>query len=173
MMENIGNIALLVILFSVQLFGLFSLLIPGLPGLTVIWVSVLVFGFVRGFEWPGLLYFIFITVLMLAGNIADNLLMGAGARRTGASWISIGVALGAGILGSILAPPLGGLILAVGGIFLVEFIRHKDWRKAFTSTRSMAAGCGWAVVARFFIGLLMILLWVIWVLVQNGGITLG
>ncbi len=172
-MENIGNAALMFILLSVELFGLFSLIIPGLPGLTVIWVCVLVFGFVRGFEWPGILYFILITVLMLIGNLADNFLMGAGARKTGASWLSIGVALAAGIIGSILAPPLGGLLLAVAGIFLVEFARHQDWRKAFSSTRSLAAGCGWAVAARFVIGMIMILLWIVWVLVQNGGFTLN
>jgi len=171
MMENIGNMALLAILFSVELVGLFALFIPGLPGLTVIWVSVLIFGIIQGFEWPGLLIFIVITVLMLIGNLADNFLMSAGARKTGASWLSIGVALAAGILGSILAPPLGGLFLAVAGIFLVEFIRHKNWRMAFASTRSLAAGCGWAVAARFVIGLIMIILWVVWVLVRDGGVA--
>jgi uncharacterized protein YqgC (DUF456 family) len=100
---------------------------------------------------------------MLGGNLLDNFFMGAGARKTGASWLAIGVALAAGIIGSIAWPPFGGLVLALAGLFVVEFIRLKDWRRALESTKSMAAGCGWAVVTRMGVGMIMILLWLVWI----------
>ena len=79
----------------------------------LIWVAALVYGLVIGFDiWSGILFGI-ITLLMLFGNVVDNLFMGAGARKTGASWLSVGVALLGGIIGSLLMPPLGGLVLAM------------------------------------------------------------
>lgn len=73
----------------------------------------------------------------------DNIMMGANARGSGASWLSIGVALLAAIIGSLLLPPFGGLLFGVAAIFLVEYLRIKDWRKALESTKGLALGCGW------------------------------
>ena len=69
------------------------------------------------------------------------------------------------IAGSLLWPPFGGLILAMAAIFLVEFLRIKDWRKALDSTKNVAVGCGWGVVLRFIFGLLIIAAWLLWVFV--------
>jgi len=166
-MKIIGEVALQIVVLAVMLVGLFGLLTLVIPGLTIIWVAALVYGLVIGFDiWSGILFGI-ITLLMLFGNVVDNLFMGAGARKTGASWLSVGVALLGGIIGSLLMPPLGGLVLAMVGIFLVELIRIKDWRKAWESTRNLAMGCGWAGVTRFGIGIVMILLWWIWAFLIN------
>jgi uncharacterized protein YqgC (DUF456 family) len=160
-----GEAALQWIILSVMLFGLFSLLIPILPGLVIIWVAGLVYGLVNGFNLVGGILFAVMTVLMIGGSLVDNVMMGTKARQTGASWIAIGVALVAGVVGSLVWPPLGGLFAAMLGIFLVEFYRLRDWRKALDSTRGLAVGCGWAVVVRFLIGMVMVGLYVIWAFV--------
>jgi len=103
--------------------------------------------------------------LMLFGNIIDNVLMGAGAKSQGASWLAIGVAFVAAVVGSLIFPPFGGFIAALLALFIVEVIRIRDWRKALGSTRSMALGCGWSVAARLAIGGMMIGWWLVWVLV--------
>jgi len=105
------------------------------------------------------------TILMIVGNLIDNVLIGASAKQKGASWWSIGAALIGAIIGSIVFPPLGGLIFAMVALFLVEYFRIRDWRKALDSTGSMAMGCGWAVVARLAIGAMMIGLWLLWAFV--------
>lgn len=161
-MDNLGDAALQWIILSVMLFGLFSLLIPIMPGLVIIWVAGLVYGLVSGFDLAGIIIFAVMTLFMIGGSLADNVLMGTSARKTGASWVSIAVALGAGLLGSLLWPPLGGLFAALVGIFLVEFYRLRDWRKAFDATRGMALGCGWAVAIRLLIGVVMIGLYALW-----------
>jgi uncharacterized protein len=162
--EEIGLATLRLIVFAVMLFGLFSLFIPVLPGLVIIWIPALVYGLITGFNWTSGILFVLMTVLMLVGNIVDNVIMGTRARQTGASWLAIAVALIAGVAGSLIFPPLGGLVFALLGLFLVEMLRLNDLRRAFESTRSMAIGCGWAVVIRFGIGLVMILLWGSWIL---------
>jgi uncharacterized protein YqgC (DUF456 family) len=89
-----------------MLMGLALLIIPIFPGITVIWLAALLYGIVTGFDTLGIVMFVLITLGMIAGISADNVLMGAGARRGGASWLTIGVALVAGIVGTILFPPI-------------------------------------------------------------------
>lgn len=162
-MSTAALTALQAVVLAVMLFGLFSLLIPVLPGLVIIWVPVLIYGVVTGFTWGKAIIFAIITGLMLFGSVVDNLIMGTRARQTGASWLAIAVSLAAGVAGSIFFPPFGGLIAALIGLFVVEIVRLRDLRQAFDSTRNMAIGCGWAAVIRFGIGILMILLWLAWV----------
>jgi uncharacterized protein YqgC (DUF456 family) len=158
-----GQIALNVILLAVMLFGLISLVIPVMPGLTIIWLAVLVYAIVAGLHWGTGIIFAIITILMVAGGFVENLFMSAGAKKTGASWLAIAVAILAGLVGTFVWPPLGGIALALLGIFVVEIIRVRDLRKAWQSTRGMALGCGTAVFVRIGIGIVMILLWGLWV----------
>jgi uncharacterized protein YqgC (DUF456 family) len=162
--DGAGLTTLRLVVLAVMLFGLLGLAIPVLPGLVIIWVPALVYGILTGFNWLSGGLFAGMTVLMIIGNLVDNVIMGARAREQGASWLAIAVALTAGIIGSIVFPPFGGLIAALIGLFLVEILRLKDLRRALESTRSMAVGCGWAAVVRFGIGLVMILLWGAWIL---------
>lgn len=152
------------VILAVMLFGLLGLAIPVLPGLVIIWIPALVYGILTGFNWISGVLFALITILMIAGSLIDNVVMGAKAREQGASWLAIGVAIVLGLVGSLVYPPFGGLIAALLGLFAVELARLKDLKKAFNSTRSMAIGCGWAAILRFGMGALMILLWGAWVL---------
>src|SRR5512132_3086170 len=114
--------ALRIVVLAVMLFGLLGLIIPVLPGLVIIWVPALVYGLVTGFNWVSAILFGIMTLLMILGNLVDNFIMGARARVQGASWLAIGVALAAGVLGSIIFPPFGGLIAALLGLFAVEML---------------------------------------------------
>lgn len=147
-----------------MLFGLVLLLVPIFPGITVIWVAALIYGLVMGFDTLGIILFVFITIGMILGVSADNVLMGAGARRGGASWLTIIVALVAGIVGTILFPPIGGFIAIPIAIFLLELVRNREWRSAWRATRGVALGWGLSFLVRFGIGLVMIAAWLIWAL---------
>jgi uncharacterized protein YqgC (DUF456 family) len=146
----------------VMLVGLFGLVIPIFPGVIVIWLAALGYGVVSGFTPLGIGIFIVMTLLMLASTVVDNVLMGAGARKSGASWVAILVATVAGIAGTLLLPPIGGLLAAPLAVLLVEILRVRDWNKALQAMRGLAIGMGFTVVARFGIGVVMILLWGVW-----------
>ncbi|HHY88075.1 MAG TPA: DUF456 domain-containing protein [Chloroflexi bacterium] len=161
-METFSEMTLQWVVLVVMVFGLFSLLIPVIPGLVVIWAGALVYGLAGNFTLGGGILFAIISVLALVGSFSDEIFMGASARQSGASWLAIAAALAAGLVGTLLWTPIGGLFAALLGIFLVEFYRLRDWRKALDSTRGMALGCGWAVIARFGIGVVMILLYAWW-----------
>jgi hypothetical protein len=157
------NAAIFWITLILMLFGLFSLLVPILPGLWIMWLAGLGYGFVRGFGALGIIVMVLATILTIAGSLVDNLLMGVGARKGGASWSTILVALLAGVLGTIFFPPFGGFITAPAAILLLEFIRLGDWQKAWQALRGLATGWGAAVAVRFMIGLIVLSLWALWV----------
>ena len=152
-----------ILLFFVMLFGLFSLMIPLMPGLVIIWVPVLIYGIIDGFSLGSGIIFAVITVLMIVGNLLDNVLMGTGARQQGAPWSNIILALLGGLVATLFLTPLGGILITFAVLYLLEYLRERDAKKAWESTKSMALGFGWAVLARMGIGFVMILLWGLWV----------
>ena len=155
---------IIVILVQICLLvGLFGLIIPIFPGVIVMWLVALGYGVVTGFHTLGVVIFVAITLLMLFSTIVDNILMGAGARKGGASWLSIWVALVAGVAGTLIFPPFGGLIAAPLSVFLLELVRYREWRRALTATGGMASGWGLSFVARFLIGFIIMALWWLWV----------
>ncbi|HBY07738.1 MAG TPA: hypothetical protein DEH22_08135 [Chloroflexi bacterium] len=145
-----------------MLVGLFGLVIPIFPGNVVMWVAALIYGIAFGFGVKGLIIFILLTILTIIAALADNLLMGAKAREKGASWLSIFMALGAGVLFTLIFPPFGGIIAAPVVLFASEYLRLKDRGKALEVMRALLAGWGWSFVVRFGIGIIMLILWIIW-----------
>ena len=162
-MENWFNLTSFGLTQIFVLVGLFGLIVPIFPGLVVMWLAILGYGVVTGFASPGVVVFIIITILMLAGTLVDNLMMGIGAKQGGASWGTILIALLAGVLGTILVPPLGGIFAGPGAIFLLEYLRLKDTQKAWQALRGLATGWGLSFVIRFIIGVVIMLLWWLWV----------
>ena len=151
-----------IVVLVVMLLGLLSLLFVIFPGLTIIWLAALVYGLLSGFDLTSGLIFLGITLLMVFGNMVDQLLMGARAKKSGASWTGVVVSMLAALVFSILFPPFGGLVAALIALFAIETVRLKNWRQAGESTKEMAIGCASAVVARFGIGMVMIGLWLVW-----------
>jgi uncharacterized protein YqgC (DUF456 family) len=167
-MEAIATSAWFIpVLAAVMLLGLFSLLTYVVPGLTIIWVAVLVYGIVYGFNTWGIVLFAIITLLMLGGNLVDNYMMGKEAHKTGAKWWSIVLALIAGVIASFFITPFGGLAVAAVVILIIEWIRRKDFKEGLKSTGGILKGCGVSVVIRFFIGMVMIGLWAVWAFLVN------
>jgi uncharacterized protein YqgC (DUF456 family) len=155
--------AMLIIVQTFILVGLFGLIVPLFPGILVIWLAALAYGILSGFSNIGILIFIVITLLMIAGEVMDNVMMGIGARKGGASWVSIALALIAGVAGTFLLPPVGGLIAAPLSMLAVEAYRRRDWNQGWQSLKGMATGWGLSFILRFGVGLVMMLLWWLWV----------
>jgi uncharacterized protein len=147
-----------------MLVGMVGLIVPIYPGLVVMWLATLGYGIVTGFATRGILLFGLITVLMIAGSLVDNLLMGSAARKGGASWKSILAGFLAGIIGTLALPPIGGILAAPCVILILEFLRSRDWKKAWLATRGLAIGWGISYFIRLGIGVFILGLWLIWAL---------
>ena len=166
-MELIPSIILWITLF-IMLVGLTSLIIPILPSLIIMWLAALGYGLAHGFGKLGVIVMVLITILMIGGSVIDNVLMGAGARKGGASWKAILIALLAGLLGTLAFPPFGGFVAAPMAILLFEYARLRDWQKAWHALIGLATGLGASIVVRFLIGLVIFALWIFWVWKSQG-----
>jgi uncharacterized protein YqgC (DUF456 family) len=145
-----------------MLIGLAGMVVPIFPGVTVIWALALLYGIIFGFGAGGGWIFAVITVLTVIGWVVDNIIMGGKARQGGAKWTSIAIAFVAGFVGSIFLTPIGGIAATLFALYIAEYAYRQDRAEAWGVTKSMALGWGWAFVARFSIGLVMIGLWAIW-----------
>jgi len=160
------EIALQIFTLFVLFVGLLGLIIPIFPGLTIMWLGTLLYALVQnsagnmtGWDW---LLFGLITLLMVIGNIADNLIIARKMRDKYIPWSSILFAFAASIITSIFFTPLIGLVAAPAGLFLAESRRLKNRDAAIDSTKTYMIGWGWAFGVRFLIGILMIGLWMLW-----------
>ena len=159
--DFLGNAFQWVILI-IMVVSMFGLMVPIFPGNVVIWVTALVYGLMAGFETRGIWLFAIITLLMIGGVMADNLLMGARAKKAGGSCFGITIAFFVSVIVSFFFTPIAGLIAAPITIFLFEFMRIGDTEKALHVTTEMVKGCGWAFVVRFGLAALEIGVWAFW-----------
>ena len=148
------------------LVGLAGLVIPIFPGLTVMWLATLVYALVQAFsekmatvDW---VLFAIITLLMIVGNIIDNIIIAKNVRDRQVPWKSIILGFSAGIIASIFFTPLIGIIAAPLGLFAAEYMRLKERKTAIDSTRAWLTGWGISLAARVVIGVVMVGLWMAW-----------
>lgn len=146
--------------------GLLGLIVPVFPGLVIMWLGTLVYALLQSAsgDMTGWKWFIFgvITLLMITGSIADNLIIARKMRDKYVPWSSILFAFAASLVASIFFTPLIGLVAAPIGLYLAESRRLKNSEAAIDSTKAYMIGWGWAFGARFLIGLVMIGFWMLW-----------
>jgi uncharacterized protein YqgC (DUF456 family) len=148
----------------VMLVGLIGVFVPLLPGIELVWLAALVFGILHGFGWTGAIAFGIITILFLVGLSSDIWITGLGLRAAETSLLSIGVGVLLLVAGSLLFTPIIGILLGLAGMILVEYRRHRSWRKAARSAGSAIASCLVSYGFKFGVGVVMMGIWIVWAL---------
>jgi uncharacterized protein len=159
----------LVILFVGMLLGL--ILIPfGFPGTFIILLAVFAYAFLTDFNGAiGIPFLVFLTILTLIAETADNWLTAIGARRYGASTGSIWLSFLGGLLGAIiiggpmaiifgpLGPVAGGFAGAFGIVVAYEMYRHGNWNEALRAGWGTFLGRMAGIVLKLVISIAMII----------------
>lgn len=150
----------------VMLVGWLGTLIPVFPGLVVMWLAALFYALVENsagaMTWVDWTLFALITILMVIGNIVDNIIIARKMRGRSIPWTSIGLAFLTGLVASAFLTPLGGLAASPIALFAVESFRLHDRRLGFASARAYMIAWGWSFAAVMATGAVMIGLWIIW-----------
>ncbi|GAB1469768.1 hypothetical protein MASR2M66_06450 [Chloroflexota bacterium] len=154
------------ITLAVLIFGLLGLLIPIFPGLVVMWLAILVYAIVQtglgNMTWVSWLLFVLITLLMIGGNISDNIIIAKHVRDKNVPWSSILWSFAAGIGVSIFFTPILGMLASPAALFLAEWRRLQNRDSAMANTKAWMTGWGWSVAARMGVGAVMIAFWGLW-----------
>jgi uncharacterized protein YqgC (DUF456 family) len=166
----------------VMLVGLAGSVLPGLPGVPLIFLSALVYAFLTDFEYVGALVVVLLGVFAAIALVADFAATTYGARRFGAStWGTAGGAIG-GIVGALAGAlffgigALFGLILGtIGGVFLGEYLGRRrgdrdtggthpagrfgreDWRRTSSAAGGVLIGYVASAVTQALLGLLSVI----------------
>ena len=172
----------LVLTLVVMFVGLLGSVLPGLPGVPLIFASALVYAYLTGFEIVGAGVLVALALFALLAFVSDFLATTYGARRFGASaWGTTGGAIG-GLLGTL----AGALFLGIGalvgllagtiaGVFLGEYLRGRrgvprttgspasghDWRRTSRAAGGALVGFVFSAVAQGILGLLSVIIFVI------------
>ena len=162
-MNVVAEILVTIVAGLAMALGLVGALIPILPDIILIWGAALGYGLVVGWGERGLWFFGIISLLGLAGFLAEVWVSGTGARIGGASILAVLGGLAGGAIGFIFTGPFGGVIGMLLGTFLVEYLRHNDINKAARAMLGMGLGCGASLWIKLMLGLGMIALWLVWV----------
>ena len=165
-LETLLQVAIQTLTLFFLLMGLFGLIIPVFPGLTVMWLATLVFALVQsanglmgGWDW---FLFALITLLMIGGNILDNIIIASKMRGHEIPWRNILLCYAVGIIVSLFFTPLVGLIASPLALLGLEYLRLRERKLAFESAKVFMIGWGASFAARFGIGVLMVIFWALW-----------
>src|ERR687893_2106608 len=177
---------LLWITLVVMLVGLAGSVLPGLPGVPLIFLSALVYAFLTDFEVVGGITIGLLGLFAAIALVADFAATTYGARRFGASnWGTAGGAIG-GIVGGLAGAlffgigALFGLILGtIGGVFLGEYLRRRrgdhdadgaqpvgrfgreDWRRTSRAAGGVLVGYVASAAAQALLGLLSVIIFLL------------
>jgi uncharacterized protein YqgC (DUF456 family) len=165
------EIVLIVLTGLVMFVGLIGAVVPVLPGAWLIWLAAVGYGLSQPafgqplFDgWIGGVAMVILTLLALADLGLEYVVTSSVAAKEGVSFQAILASIALGLLGLPFFPPIGPLVGAVVGLFLVEYFRHgRDLRRAWQGVMSYARGKGWSIAAEVLLCLIMIGVWLAWV----------
>ena len=180
------NDPILWITLVVMLAGLAGSVLPGLPGVPLIFISALVYAVVTDFEVVGGLTVALLGLFAALALVLDFVATAYGARRFGASnWGTAGGAIG-GIVGALIGAlflgigALFGLLAGtVGGVFLGEYLRRRkgdrsagesppapgfgreDWQRTSRAAGGVLIGYVASAIVQGLLGLLSVVVFVL------------
>ena len=171
---------LLALTLILMFVGLLGSVLPGLPGVTLIFFSALVYALLTDFRTVGAAILVILFVFAAIAFVADFVATSYGARRFGASnWGTLGGAIGgiAGALIGLLVLGIGslfGLILGtIAGVFLGEYLKRTrqgqqelgstepDWRRASHAAGGVLVGYLASAVIQGLLGLASVIIFVL------------
>lgn len=146
--------------------GLLGTIVPIVPGLSLIWAAGLLYGVIAGFGEVGTGAFLVMTVLAGLAIAAGVVLPSKRAAGAGASKGSIVLGGVGALVGLFVIPVVGFALIGIACLYGGERLRGQEHDRAVTATIETLKGMGWAFVAQFSAGLLMILCWLTWVILD-------
>jgi uncharacterized protein YqgC (DUF456 family) len=142
--------------------GLVGVIMPFLPGLPIIWGAALLYGFLTDFGALGWTAMTAITLLGALGIAASYVIPERAGAASGASRSTRLLAGVTGVVGFFVIPIIGFPIGACAGVLLAQYRQTADFNEATRATVNVLKGFGIGMVAELGTGLVMVLVWAAW-----------
>ena len=155
-----------ILLGVLMVVGVAGTVLPFVPGLLLVWGSGLAYGFLSGFDATAITFFSVMTVLVVLGKAASIVVPGKRGAAHGAPWTTLAAGAVGAVVGAFVIPVVGLLAGGVIGILVAERSRLGDWARAWTTTKAVLVGVGIGALLELTAGMLSLIVWVVWVLVD-------
>jgi uncharacterized protein YqgC (DUF456 family) len=138
--------------------GLIGTVIVVVPGILIVWASVLVWALVgdNPYRWWALGA---ATLLVVASTVLKYLVPGRRLAQAGVPGWTLAVAGLGGVVGFFVIPVVGFFVGFVLGLLGAELLRLRDIAAAWPATTSALAAVGISVAVELFAGLLIAAAW--------------
>lgn len=149
------SIVYLIIAVICILAGLAMVVIPLLPGLVIIWLAILFYGLLEGWQSYGMTYLLISGALAAGGMLLDQLAGVLGAKKFGAGYPGMIGAFAGAIIGLIILN-LPGLIAGTFlGAFAAELVFSRKLKASAYAGTGALLGFVSGALGKFLIGLIM------------------
>jgi hypothetical protein len=151
----------LVILCAIAILaGLVGIVVPILPGLLLSYGAVLVWAILADAGWGKWLVLGLVTFWAVIGTVVKYAWPGRQLKRAGIPNWSLLAGVGLGLVGFFLIPFVGLPLGFVAGVWLAEWQRQGDSRKAWPSTVEALKATGLSMLVELAAGVLITVTWV-------------
>ena len=151
------NILALIITIILFIIGIIGTIVPGLPGIVMIYIGMIVYGFMTNFDTLSISFFIVQGIVVALILPIDYIATAYGAKKFhGSKEAAMGSALGL-LLGLIVLGPLGLIIGPFAGAIIVELIRGNTFEKSIKIGLGSFIGVLGGTILKIFAEAIMII----------------
>lgn len=137
--------------------GLVGIILPALPGLILMLIGILIYGWHFGFSILGYNFIITMVLLTFLGTFIDILGSMLGAKKYGASKLSL-LNMFVGLIFGFFTMGLAGLVIGpVIAVIFTEMFKGKSLNYSLKVTIGLVLGFLSGIAFRFFIGIAMLI----------------
>ncbi len=151
-----GTTILIIAVVFLFALGLLGVVLPAIPGLPILWLGVLVYGWATGFQEVTVGVVVLTGIIALIGMTLDFLAGVLGAKTFGASWYGVLGALLGGIFGFIAVSVFGLFIGSFVGAWLGEYLKYERTSSATKAGFGTIMGIVFGMVLKIIFALVII-----------------
>lgn len=144
-----------------MLVGLVGILVPLVPGLPLILVAALVWVVADGADATHWLAFGAIVATTVGGMVVSSVIPARRAATAGAPPWVLGVGAMGVVVGFFVIPVVGALVGGPIGIYAGEWLRLRDHRAAWQTTRATLRGIGAGIAIQMVAGVAAVAIWAV------------
>ncbi|NIO05411.1 MAG: DUF456 family protein [Proteobacteria bacterium] len=133
-------ISLVILGILVSLIGLAGCILPAVPGPPLSFTALIILSFARGWEPFSLSFLIVMGILTACVTLLDYVVPAAGAKRYGASRLSVWGSIIGMLIGLLFFPPWGMIIGALLGVLTGELVVGRRGKEAFRASWGVVVG---------------------------------
>ncbi len=153
----VTEVLVLIAVIIIMLLGVAGTVVPFIPGIPLILISIAAYGWYEGFELIGPKYLAIMTGITVLAVFLDYLSTVLGAKYFGSSKKGMWGSLLGTFVGLFIFPPLGILIGPFLGAFIGEYLELKDIEKAAKVGVGTVVGLFSGTVVKLILALIMLI----------------